>query len=132
MLLLTASKSTNQPYETVFFMYCIKLAISEGRFFGITNVFPHRESGSHGLIMKMSESTTVQRVRVGALCTSFVTHLLVMSRISALYKLRKWAICMIWANNSEFCFLSNFDALKPRIIILMPEMGSMPQYISQK
>ena len=36
---------------------------------------------------------------------------------------------MIWANNNQFCFaLSNFDALKPRIIILMPEMGSTPQY----
>ena len=28
----------------------------------------------------------------------------------------------------EFVFLSNFDALKLRIIILRPEMGSTPQY----
>ena len=32
---------------------------------------------------------------------------------------------MIWANNSEF-FLSNFYALKPRIIILGPKIGSTP------
>ena len=51
-----------------------------------------------------------------------VTHLHDMSRMSAPYNnLRKWAICMIhvWANNSECCFLSNFDTLKHRIIILM-------------
>ena len=57
-----------------------------------------------------------------------VTHLHEMSRMSAPYKLRKKAICMIWANNSEFCFLSNVDALKPRIIISRPDMGSTPQY----
>ena len=57
-----------------------------------------------------------------------MTHLHEMSRMLAPYKLRKWAICMIWANNSEFCFWSNFDALKPRITILRPEMGSTPQY----
>ena len=54
-----------------------------------------------------------------------------MSRMSAPYKLRNWAICMIWANIGEFCFLSNFDALKPRIIILRPEMGSTPPYESE-
>ena len=48
--------------------------------------------------------------------------------MSALYKLRYWAICIIWANNGKFSFLSNFDALKPRIIILLPEMVSTPQY----
>ena len=32
------------------------------------------------------------------------------------------------ANNSEFCLLSNVKALKPRIIILRPEMGFTPQY----
>ena len=57
-----------------------------------------------------------------------MTHLHEMSRMSAAYKLRKCAICMIWANNSEFCFFSEFDALKPRITILRPEMGSTPEY----
>ena len=37
-------------------------------------------------------------------------------------------ICMIWANIIKFSFLAKFDALKPRIIILRPEMGSTPQY----
>ena len=39
---------------------------------------------------------------------SYVTHLHEKSRMSAPYKLRKWAICKMWANNSDF-FLSNFD-----------------------
>ena len=59
---------------------------------------------------------------------TFVTHLHELSRISAPYNFKKWAICMIWANIGEFCFLSNFDALKPRISILRPEMGSTPPY----
>ena len=54
--------------------------------------------------------------------TIIVAHLHEMSRMLAPYKLRKWAICMIWTNNSDF--LSNFDVLKPRIIILRPETGS--------
>ena len=62
---------------------------------------------------------------------AIVTHLHEMGRMSAPYKLRKWAICMIWANNSEFCFLSNFDALKPGITILRSEMDSTPQYKSE-
>ena len=53
---------------------------------------------------------------------AIVTHLHEMSRMSAPYKLRKWAICMIWV------FLSNFDALKPRITILRSEIDSTPQY----
>ena len=60
--------------------------------------------------------------------TLFVTHLHEMSRVWAPDKLRKWAICMIWVNNVEYCFLSNFNALKLRIIILGPEVGSTPQY----
>ena len=56
----------------------------------------------------------------------YVTHLHEMSRMSAPYKLRKWAMCMIWANNSEFCLLSNFDALKPRITTLRPEWVYAP------
>ena len=32
------------------------------------------------------------------------------------------------ANNREFFFLSNFDALKPIVTILRPEMSSTPQY----
>ena len=51
-----------------------------------------------------------------------------MIRMSAPYKLRKWAMSIIWANIGEFVFLSNVDALKPRIIILMPEMGFTPKY----
>ena len=43
---------------------------------------------------------------------AFVTHLHEMTM----------AIAIIWANNSKFIFLSNFDALKPRIIILRPEI----------
>ena len=51
----------------------------------------------------------------------FVTHLHEISRMSAPYKLRKWEICMIWANNSKF-------SSKPRIIILRPEMDYTFQY----
>ena len=58
----------------------------------------------------------------------YVTHMHKMSRMSAPYKLRKWAICMIWANNNDFFFLSNFDVLKPSIIILRLEISSMSQY----
>ena len=57
----------------------------------------------------------------------YVTHLHKMSRMAAPYKLRKWEICMIWTNNRGFCFLSNFDVLKPRVIILRPEICSMAQ-----
>ena len=55
-----------------------------------------------------------------------MTHLKEMSRMSASYELRKWSRCMVWAKNNEFCILSNFDTLKPGIVILRPEMGSTP------
>ena len=44
--------------------------------------------------------------------TIIVTHLHEMSRMSAPYKLRKWALCMIWDNNSEFCFFVKFWCFK--------------------
>ena len=64
-------------------------------------------------------------------CFLYVTHLHDISRMSAPYKLRKWAICMIWADNCEFKFLSNFNTLKHRMIILRPEMKSTPQHKSE-
>ena len=62
-----------------------------------------------------------------------VTILHEMSRMSAPYKLRKWAIFYLLIMEN-FVFLSNFDdltCLKPAIIILRPEMGITPQYWSE-
>ena len=53
-----------------------------------------------------------------------MTHLHEMSRMSAPYKLRKREIWVILANNNGF-FLSICDALKPKITILRPEIGSI-------
>ena len=62
--------------------------------------------------------------------TELNTFLLLRAHLHEMspYKLRKWAICMIWANNSEFSFFAKFDALKPRITISSPEMGSTSQH----
>ena len=87
------------------------------------------ETGEHRTVKYKYRGTWVLgNIETGDRTVGYVTHLHKMSRMSALYQLRKWAICMIWADNSEFCFLSNFDVLKPRITILRSEMGSTPQY----